>query len=317
MTTFSSPLPRGVRLTSPFGLRWGTLHAGTDFGPPEPGQSGVPVFAVADGKVADTGRGDGSASSDVAPYHSGRAVLIDHGTIGGDRMKTYYGHLESYSVRPGDRVKAGEQIGVMGGSGPSGDHDFAIHLHIGVMQNATRPISAATYYGEPGWIDSHAWLRSKGIDVGGDAPVDPGKTSAAAGSSGGSSSGSSNGRPDDVVDAAELHRRFDRMGYGDSKWPGPRTELYQDAQLYGDLVVDRHWGDVTEAHYQWTRDLQAAMNQWKGSDIRVDGDCRKVTIGRVREVQERNHGGAYQGAVDGVPGRITCQMLGIPTHPNL
>lgn len=318
MTTYSSPVPKGCVLTSPFGTRTlggvTALHAGTDWDKPGAASHSIPVFAPADGRVEQVGYGYGGSDSEVMPYHTGRGIKIDHGSIGGDRMRSYFGHLAEVHVSEGETVVAGQQIGIIGGSGPSGEHHFAEHLHFGVCQNEERPVGAAQYYGDPGWIDSQAWLESKGVEIGEDEPVDPGKTSAAAGSS---SSGSSNGRPDDVVDAAELHRRFDRMGYGDSKWPGPRTELYQDAQLYGDLVVDRWWGPGTEAHYRWTRDLQKTMNAWKGRDVPVDGDLRKVTIARVREVQERNHGGAYRGKVDGFPGRITCQMLGIPTHPNL
>lgn len=169
-TTFSSPLPLGCRFTSGFGKRWGTLHAGTDYAPPEPGQAGIPVFAVADGPILTRGYGTGAAN-DVIPYHSGRYIWQDIGTHGRDRMRIYYGHLASYSVQPGQYVRAGQQIGVMGGSGKNGEDHFAIHLHLGVAQNHARPVQAAARAGAPGWINADAWLRSKGITVGTTAPA--------------------------------------------------------------------------------------------------------------------------------------------------
>ncbi|WP_181150344.1 MULTISPECIES: N-acetylmuramoyl-L-alanine amidase [unclassified Arthrobacter] len=100
---------------------------------------------------------------------------------------------------------------------------------------------------------------------------------------------------------------------------GPVTEeaieYYQRHQLFGGLVADGMWGPVTKAHYIWTKKLQSAMNKWKGYKIGVDGDYRSVTRGRVEDIMERNHGGAYKGVVDAIPGPVFCKMLGIPTHP--
>lgn len=176
MTTFSSPVPKGCRFTSGFGQRWGTLHAGTDWAPPKPGQTGIPIFAPVDMTIIAVGYGYGRAS-DRIPYHSGRYIWADAGVIGGDRMRIYLGHLDSYSVKPGQKVKAGEQVAIMGGSGRTGEKHFAIHLHMGVSQNHTRPIAAAKGWGDPGWIDSKTWLQSKGVRIGVDAPVTPGKVS--------------------------------------------------------------------------------------------------------------------------------------------
>lgn len=102
---------------------------------------------------------------------------------------------------------------------------------------------------------------------------------------------------------------------------GPATEAgvraYQAAQLYGSLVVDGDWGPACEAHYRWVIALQTALNEWKSSyaALVVDGSYGALTARRVLDVQTRNHGGAYLGALDGVPGPVTCSMLGIPTHP--
>ncbi|GGJ55591.1 peptidoglycan recognition protein family protein [Glutamicibacter ardleyensis] len=100
---------------------------------------------------------------------------------------------------------------------------------------------------------------------------------------------------------------------------GPVTEeaieYYQRNQLWGNLVADGMWGPVCVAHYKWVKQLQTAMNNWKGSKIAVDGDYRKVTRARVEDIMERNHGGAYKGVIDAKPGPVFCKMLEIPTHP--
>ena len=101
--------------------------------------------------------------------------------------------------------------------------------------------------------------------------------------------------------------------------PGPVTveavQYYQRNQLFGSLVPDGDWGNITEAHYAWVKLLQRNLNLWEGYNILVDGDYRKVTSDRVRNVMQRNEGGSYRGKVDAIPGPMFCAMLGIPTHP--
>ena len=119
-----------------------------------------------------------------------------------------------------------------------------------------------------------------------------------------------------VISDAEITKRLKAMGF-------KSVAAYQKAQLWpvgkSKLVADGVWGPVTEAHYQWVRKLQSTLNKWKGVSIRVDGDYGSVTRGAVRTVQSRNRLGAYKKAggsiVDGIPGPVTCRMLGIPTHP--
>lgn len=306
MSKFSSPLPLGCRFTSGFGHRWGVLHAGTDYGPPKPGQSDIPVFALADATIIAVGYGYGR-STDVIPYHSGRYVWYDIGTHGGDRMRIYNGHLASISVRAGQKVKAGEQIGVMGGSGKNGEHHFATHLHLGVAQNHSRPVNAAGKRGAPGWINPHAWLLSKGITVGKTAPIKPGGRVPQQ-------------RPttETVRSEKSIRQICIAAGHGNSKTSTfllvQRYQHRQNAPFQ--LVHDSVWGSVTEQHYQWVLTLQRALNQWRGSNIPVDGDYRNKTNSRVRDVQYNNRNGLYKGyKIDGVPGPVFCKMIGIPTHP--
>lgn len=154
MTTYSSPVPVGSRPTSGFRSFGRPDHAGDDFAPKTPGQKNVPITAVADGTVISVGNTNG------LPGHTGRYVLIDHGIhkdkYGSDRMKSYSGHLASYSVKAGDKVKAGEVIGIMGETGNAS----GIHLHLGVLCNGK-------------YIDPSEWLARKGVTIGKTATVKP------------------------------------------------------------------------------------------------------------------------------------------------
>lgn len=156
--TFSSPVPVGSRFTSGFMTRARPSHAGSDWAPPKPGQH-VNIYAVADGTVA-------AAGVNVLKGHSGVIVVLDHGLLTGngstDRTLTNYGHLQKSLVRPGQKVKAGDIIGIMGETGNA----TGVHLHLGVR---FKRLGAKSYK----WSDPAAWLKSKGITPGKTAPVKP------------------------------------------------------------------------------------------------------------------------------------------------
>ncbi len=76
---------RGV-VTSNFGPRWGAMHDGLDIA----NRIGTPVVSVMDGVVAEAGPASGF----------GLWVKIVHT----DRTTAIYGHINSYSVRAGQRV---------------------------------------------------------------------------------------------------------------------------------------------------------------------------------------------------------------------
>ena len=87
-------------VTSPFGYRWGRLHAGIDIGVPY----GTPIHAAASGTVVLAGWTGGY----------GNYTCIDHG--GG--MATCYAHQSSYAVSTGAQVSQGQVIGYVGQHGP-------------------------------------------------------------------------------------------------------------------------------------------------------------------------------------------------------
>lgn len=116
MARFNCPV-ENPRLTSPFGWRnigrgkeW---HQGVDLASPKAGLK-VPIYASADGVV--------TRSQTMGTY--GNIVMILH-TLGGKTYETNYAHLDSRMVKVGDKVKQGQQIGIMGNTGGS----FGVHLH--------------------------------------------------------------------------------------------------------------------------------------------------------------------------------------------
>jgi murein DD-endopeptidase MepM/ murein hydrolase activator NlpD len=97
---------KGIK-TSGYGWRWGRPHTGIDIAL----NTGDEVYAAFDGVVR------------VAKYNGGygNMVLIRHY----NNLETLYGHLSSIKVKPGQKVKAGDVIGLGGSTGKS----TGPHLH--------------------------------------------------------------------------------------------------------------------------------------------------------------------------------------------
>ncbi len=107
-------------ITSPFGMRWGTLHPGIDIGVP----SGTPVHAAAAGTVIYCGWESGY----------GNLVVIDHG--GG--YATAYGHNTRVVVSCGQNVAQGDVIAYSGCTGfCTGPH---VHFEVRVDGSPVDPL---------------------------------------------------------------------------------------------------------------------------------------------------------------------------------
>jgi Peptidase family M23 len=104
---------RGGCLSSPFGFRHGVFHSGLDIA----AAKGDPITACADGRVVCAGSRKGYRSY-------GLAVLIDHG----HNVCTHYAHMSRILVRKGQKVVAGQTIGLVGSTGRS----TSPHLHLEV-----------------------------------------------------------------------------------------------------------------------------------------------------------------------------------------
>jgi murein DD-endopeptidase MepM/ murein hydrolase activator NlpD len=100
----------GARLTSGFGSRWGTVHAGIDLAAP----MRTPEKAAMDGVVLEAGPASGY----------GLVVYVQHQN--GD--VTVYGHMDEILVSAGQVVRAGDTIALLGNRGQS----TGPHLHFEV-----------------------------------------------------------------------------------------------------------------------------------------------------------------------------------------
>lgn len=106
-------------ITSTMGYRQDPITGGSDFHPglDIAADRGEPVYATAAGTVRQTGFQNGY----------GNLVMLDHGF----GLQTRYGHLLSYSVKAGDKVKRGDVIGRVGATGRATGY----HLHYEVLAN--------------------------------------------------------------------------------------------------------------------------------------------------------------------------------------
>ena len=109
-------------IVSPFGPRWGRLHAGVDIAAP----SGTPIRAAASGSVVLLGWTGGY----------GNYTCVAHG--GG--LSTCYAHQSRYGTSSGARVSQGQVIGYVGNTGNS----FGAHLHFETRINGS-PVNPAGY----------------------------------------------------------------------------------------------------------------------------------------------------------------------------
>ncbi|MGI5523836.1 M23 family metallopeptidase [Micromonospora sp. CA-259024] len=126
------PMP-GAAVTSCYGPRWGTLHAGIDLALP----SGTPIRAAAAGTVTQAG--------DASDGY-GNSVFIDHG----NGYLTHYAHQSRIAVTVGQKVKAGQVIGYEGATGDA----TGPHLHFEVHQGMWNQIDPAPF------------MRARGVDLG-------------------------------------------------------------------------------------------------------------------------------------------------------
>ena len=109
-------------VTSPFGPRWGRLHAGIDIAAP----TGTPIRAVKDGTVV-------LVQSEATSGGYGNFTCLDHG--GG--LTSCYAHQSQQNITSGS-VSQGDVIGLVGCTGSCyGDH---LHFEIRVNGVATDPL---------------------------------------------------------------------------------------------------------------------------------------------------------------------------------
>jgi murein DD-endopeptidase MepM/ murein hydrolase activator NlpD len=112
-------------ITSPFGPRWGRLHAGIDI----PAPDGTPIRAADSGTVALL-QGVGASGG------YGNYTCVQHTAT----MSSCYAHQSRLGTSLGASVKQGQVIGYVGNTGNS----FGAHLHFEVRVNGT-PVDPMGY----------------------------------------------------------------------------------------------------------------------------------------------------------------------------
>jgi murein DD-endopeptidase MepM/ murein hydrolase activator NlpD len=109
-------------VVSPFGMRWGRLHAGVDIAVP----AGTPIRAADSGTVVLLGWTGGY----------GNYTCISHG----GSLSTCYAHQSRYATSMGASVSQGQVIGYVGCTG----HCFGDHLHFETRVNGV-PVDPMGY----------------------------------------------------------------------------------------------------------------------------------------------------------------------------
>lgn len=121
------------RIASGFGYRIDPIyrtrkmHKGLDFSAP----TGTKIYATGDGVIKKVKR---------ARWGYGTHVVIDHGY----GYTTLYGHMSRASVKKGQRVKRGQQIGLVGSTGKS----TGPHLHYEVAKNGIQVNPIGYFYND-------------------------------------------------------------------------------------------------------------------------------------------------------------------------
>jgi murein DD-endopeptidase MepM/ murein hydrolase activator NlpD len=117
--------PVNGTFSSPFGYRWGRLHAGIDIAAP----AGTPIRAAQAGRVVLM-QGVGSSGG------YGNYTCVQHTST----MSTCYAHQSRFGTSMGAHLSQGQVLGYVGNTG----HSFGAHLHFEVRING-QPVNPMGY----------------------------------------------------------------------------------------------------------------------------------------------------------------------------
>jgi murein DD-endopeptidase MepM/ murein hydrolase activator NlpD len=136
------------RLASGYGMRIHPIlkvrkmHTGVDFSAPK----GTPIYSTGDGVVS-------LVRTEFGGY--GKHIVIDHGF----GFSTRYAHMNDFSVKVGQKIKRGDQIGTVGNTGSS----TAPHVHYEVIKDG-KYVNPVNYFFkdlEPSEFDKILELASR------------------------------------------------------------------------------------------------------------------------------------------------------------
>ena len=123
---FGQKPPKGAHYWTQYGY-----HTGQDYGVPV----GTSVKAYKSGVVEHAGSGSGASGLGGA---WGNVILVNHGD-----HKSMYAHLSNVGVKKGQKVRAGQQIGL---SGNTGSASQGPHLHFEIRKGR-KPVDPMPYLG--------------------------------------------------------------------------------------------------------------------------------------------------------------------------
>ena len=136
-TPMASPVPSGIPITSPFGIRDNSTnpgissnHRGIDFGTPD----GTALTAITDGEVSIMG-------NEAAGY--GRWLEVKHA----DGTASRYAHMSQVHVSKGQKVVPGQVLGRSGGKvgAPGAGNSTGPHLHFELLNDRGVKINPEPY----------------------------------------------------------------------------------------------------------------------------------------------------------------------------
>lgn len=218
-------------LSSAYGNRGGSLHAGADYRPNS--GWGAPVYATYAGKVIKTVAsrkpGQRNRTNELAPFRTGNGVRVQNP----DGEQQLYGHVKP-AVRTGQQVKRGDLIGHIDNSGnTTGPH---VHFEIWNAAGKTRnPQLDFRYHG----VDPFGATGKPAPKPKPKPEPKPKPTPKP-------------GEPDSGVKAALRKMNL-----------SPDAEGVKRYQRAHGLWPDGNWGPVTQRYFEWVKSLQRALNDWK------------------------------------------------------
>lgn len=140
------------RVTSPYGMRDGSMHNGIDL----VGIDDITVYAPCDGSIMSSTI---ITDKNNITWQWGNYVCIrsDDGKYG-----IYLCHLASRCVEVGQRVKKGDKVGIMGNTG----YSFGAHTHFEVrLYGTSTKVDPAEYIGIPNKVGVYDASLSENLEI--------------------------------------------------------------------------------------------------------------------------------------------------------
>lgn len=234
--TMTSPFGRRPYIQGVAGSNW---HSGIDLVP----EGNKDVRSISSGTVIRAAFDNMSGNLVV--------IKLDNGDI------TRMAHLASMDVKKGDRVEAGQKVGVMGGTGSA---STGAHLHFETLTGAdiTNPDDWGTNDPSQNRTNPVDYLASKGFNVdgteNGNAPSDSiVKTTTGGGKSlNGNCSGSLNGTTSGggvVAAGKNMHPRSNLPAFDPKELEGQKIVNRHDNETdyvarVGNYLTEKHGGDL-------------------------------------------------------------------------